>query len=221
MTLLRHTAPMAGSGKKSAVIYLVDDDQAFLESVGWFLKSISHRVEMHSSPQSLLAASQDGALAGQGCIVADLRMPGMTGIELLKALRGRHNHLPFVVMTAYGDVESAVRALKAGAYDFIEKPFDNDAFADLVEKAVALSHEQANLSKNVEESRRKLASLTPREAEVLDHILAGVTNREMAEKLGISVKTIESHRARVMEKTEVKSLAALIHLVWQVRHLDP
>lgn len=201
-------------GNDTAVIYLVDDDEAFLDSLAWLLKSLSYRVEVHHSPQSLLTAR----FTDHGCIVADLRMPEMTGIELLEKLRQRHIDLPYVVMTAYGDVESAVRALKSGAYDFIEKPFDNEAFIDLMEKAVALSREQAALSKDLRSSREKLASLTPRESEVLDYILAGMTNRAMAEKLGISEKTIESHRARVMEKTAASSLAELIQLVWRVRH---
>ena len=149
----------------------------------------------------------------QGCVVVDVRMPGMSGLELQRRLAEESDHLPVIIITGHGDIHMAVDAMKAGAFDFIEKPFDEQLLLDLVQKAVEKSAEAAHDHALRDELRRRLQLLTPRESEVLELVLAGEPNKRIALHLGICEKTVEAHRAKVMEKTEAKSFADLIKLV--------
>lgn len=192
---------------KKETVFVVDDDETFLNSVVWLLKTVPFQVEAFTSVAQLLEAVTPEA---HGCIVADLRMPGSSGLDLQRALAKRRIRLPFIIMTAYGDVESAVRALKAGAFDFVQKPFNDQLFIDLVNNAIKLCAEQKDEDQAASQARARLRTLTPRETEVLDLVVNGMTNKTIAARLGISDKTVETHRARITEKTGAKSLAELV-----------
>ena len=174
------------------------------------IASIDLGVETYASAQAFLDAYEPGR---PGCLLLDIRMPGMSGLELQRALAERAIALPVIILTGHGDVQIAVHAMKAGAVDFIEKPFNNELLLDRVQTAVAESVDarDARVERGVIESRR--GALTPRERQVLDLVSAGETNKGVARQLGISEKTVEIHRARVMEKMHAKSLAYLVKMV--------
>ena len=153
----------------------------------------------------------------EGCVVVDVRMPGMSGLELQRKLAETAGHLPIIIITGHGDIHMAVDAMKAGAFDFIEKPFDDQLLLDLVQKAVEKSLEAAQGQALREEIARRLDLLTPREHEVLDLVMLGEPNKRIALTLGICEKTVEAHRAKVMEKTQARSIAELIKMVIAAR----
>jgi len=198
------------SAVERPLVYVVDDDDAFRDSLRWLLESSGYRVEAYESAERFL----DGYRADAGeCLVLDVRMHGKTGLELQQELRRRAVNLPVVFVTGHGDVPMAVHALKNGAFDFIEKPFNDEALLALIAKAI-----EARAAAQSEDARRqstaaKLASLTAREREIMDRVIAGKRNKVIADELGISVKTVEIHRGRVMEKMGADSLAALMHMV--------
>jgi FixJ family two-component response regulator len=140
-------------------------------------------------------------------------MPGMSGLDLQEYLANRHIQLPVIIITGHGDVPMAVRAMKAGALDFIEKPFNDEALLDAIRRALALAVEQRSLQARQAEIATRLALLTPREHEVMEMVADGRSNKEIANALGVSAKTVEAHRARVMEKTGARSLAELVRMV--------
>jgi two-component system response regulator FixJ len=192
---------------RDVLIYVVDDDEAVRKSICWLMESADHPARGLASAGELLAL---GPLDGEGCIVTDIRMPGMTGLELMAALAAAGSTLPVVVITAHGDIRMAVEAMKLGALDFVEKPFEEQALLAAVETALAESQRRsADLSADAD-ARRGFGRLSPREREVLEMILAGKPNRRVAEDLGISEKTVEVHRAHIMEKTGAKSFAELV-----------
>ncbi len=184
-------------------VHVVDDDEALRDSLRWLLESAGHRVATYASAESFLA--EDAAEQG-GCLLLDIRMPGMSGLELQDELRRRGCAIPIVFITGHGDVPMAVNAVKKGALEFIEKPFNDQALLVLVDNALAIDAE----------TRRKAArfkKLTQREREVMERIVAGKRNQDIAAELSISIKTVEAHRAAVMWKMRVDSLAALVKLV--------
>ena len=190
------------------LIYLVDDDDAFRDSLRWLLESAGYRVAAFPSAERFLAAYQREASGS--CLLLDVRMPGMSGIELQSELRRRRVLLPIIFLTGHGDVPMAVEAVKNGAYDFIQKPFANDRLLPLIEQVAVMRepgrHEWAErLSTSV-----RLESLTAREREVLDQVAAGRRNKQIAEQLGISLKTVEVHRARAMEKMGAGTVAEVV-----------
>ncbi|MEK9752376.1 MAG: response regulator [Rhodospirillaceae bacterium] len=192
---------------RDVLVYVVDDDEAVRKSICWLMESADHPARGLASAGELLAL---GPLDGEGCIVTDIRMPGMTGLELMAALAAAGSTLPVVVITAHGDIRMAVEAMKLGALDFVEKPFEEQALLAAVETALAESRRRsADLSADAD-ARRGFGRLSPREREVLEMILAGKPNRRVAEDLGISEKTVEVHRAHIMEKTGAKSFAELV-----------
>lgn len=188
-------------------VFVVDDNEVFRESVRWLIASVGLTVELYDSARALL----DNVAPGRtGCVVADVRMPGISGLELQVMLVEREIALPVIIMTAHGDVTMAVRAMKQGAFDFVQKPFNDQVFLDLVQKAIGESVESADIHLQRVAVRARIDLLTPREREVMDLVTEGATNKLIAARLGISEKTVESHRAKVMEKIDVKSLAELI-----------
>lgn len=191
-------------------IYIVDDDEALRDSLVWLLESSGHRVLAFESAEEFLAAYQP---AMTGCLVLDVRMPGMSGLELFEELRARHCTLPVIFITGHGDVPMAVSAVKKGAVDFIEKPFSERDMMELIGEALAAEQESRGRRQLEADTARRLAHLTQREREVLDLIIAGKLNKQIADVLGISIKTVEVHRARVMEKMEAQSLAELVQNV--------
>lgn len=191
-------------------IYIVDDDEALRDSLVWMLESSGYRVAAFDSAEAFLAGWR-ASMAG--CLVLDVRMPGMSGLELFEELGRRRCTLPVIFITGHGDVPMAVAALKKGATDFIEKPFADRDMLRLVEQCLHQERTSRERRRQEADTARRLEHLTQREREVLDLIIAGKLNKQIADVLGISIKTVEVHRARVMEKMGVHSLAELVQHV--------
>ncbi len=192
------------------MIYVVDDDEALRDSLLWLLDSHGFAATGFGSAEDFLAAY---SATMTGCLILDVRMPGMSGLELFETLQRRHCVLPVVFITGHGDVPMAVLALKKGAADFIEKPFNDKDMLDLVGDCLARERAQRGRLRQEAEVARRLGLLTAREREVLDLIVAGRLNKQIADDLDISIKTVEVHRARVMEKMAAGSLAELVQAV--------
>jgi RNA polymerase sigma factor (sigma-70 family) len=194
------------------IVFVVDDDPAMRDSLRWLLESVGLQVQTYATAAEFLAGRDPST---PGCLVLDVRMPGMSGLDLQEELRRRHTDLPTIVVTGHAEVPMAVRAVKAGAIDFIEKPFSDQLLLDRVRQALEIDRQEREARARREEARRRVGHLTPREREVLDLVVAGRANKEIASALGLSPKTVEVHRARVMEKMEVDSLADLIKVAMQ------
>jgi FixJ family two-component response regulator len=194
-------------------IYVIDDDEALRDSLVWLLESSGYRVLSHDSAEAFLAMYDERLT---GCLVLDVRMPGMSGLELFDELSRRRCTLPLIFITGHGDVPMAVSALKKGAVDFIEKPFSDRDMLGLIEQCLATERENRSRRRQEADTARRLGQLTQREREVLDLIIAGKLNKQIADVLGISIKTVEVHRARVMEKMGAHSLAELVQHVVNV-----
>jgi FixJ family two-component response regulator len=202
----------------SGTVFVVDDDPAMRESLRWLLESVSLPVETFASAEEFL---DDFDSARAGCLVLDVRMPGMSGLALQQELVSRGASIPVVFITAYGDIPLAVRACKAGAVDFIEKPFSDRRLLDLVREA--LDRDQAASAEKAELGvfAVRMTSLTAREREIMDLVVEGMTNKDMAAALGVSPRTVEVHRARLMTKLGVDSVASLVRLYLKIRRVPP
>ncbi|VAW98610.1 hypothetical protein MNBD_GAMMA22-1584 [hydrothermal vent metagenome] len=194
---------------KKATVYIVDDDQAVRDSLSWLIESISIKVKVFSSAQEFLDNYDSDY---PGCLVADVRMPGISGLELQKILNEKKYTIPMILITGHGDVPMAVRALKNGAVDFIEKPFNDQILLERVNQCLEKDQSERIEHKDLQSKMSLLATLSPREREVLDQVVVGKQNKIIAADLGISNKTVEAHRANVMEKMDVASLADLVAL---------
>lgn len=192
---------------RECTVYVIDDDDAVRGSLRWLMESADHKAIGFSSGEEFIARLPE---VGVGCVVTDVRMPGISGIELIREMRRRNCHLPVVVITAHGEVDMAVDAMKLGAYDFVQKPFDEGTLLEVVENALLECHRQQTAAAGDTKVQQCYQSLTPREREVLVMLVAGRANREVAETLNISIKTVEAHRAHIMEKMEVDSFAELV-----------
>jgi FixJ family two-component response regulator len=190
-------------------VFIVDDDAAVRRFLGGLIESVALRVEAYASAQDFLAAYDPDR---PGCLVLDVRMPGMSGLELQRELAERAIGLPVIVLTGHGNVQLAVHAMKAGAVDFVEKPFDNELLLDRIQKAVAESVRARGERIKRDEIAQRLQSLTPRERQVLDLVVAGETNKGVARRLDISERTVEIHRANVMHKMHARTLADLVKM---------
>ena len=200
---------MSESPLTKSTVFVVDDDQAMRNSLKWLIESVGVPVESFASADEFLAAYQPGH---SGCLVLDVRMPGMSGLDLQEYLVEHNIQIPAVIITGHGDVPMAVRAMKSGAIDFIEKPFNDEVLLDAIRRAIAYEEQQrSHYSENLRVQER-LAHLTPREREVMEMVTDGRSNKEIANSLGVSAKTIEAHRARVMEKMQAGSLAELVRM---------
>jgi len=196
------------------VIHVVEDDRPMRDSLVELLEDAGYTVRAYTRAEELLA--QAAALEA-GCIVSDVRMPGIDGLTLLRRLRTSGSTLPLMLITGHGDVSMAVNAMKAGAVDFLEKPFEADALLAAIDGA--LRHRLGETgAKDTDAARQRLLKLTPRENEVFDHLVAGRSNKEIAALIGISPRTVEFHRAHIMEKTEANGLPDLVRLSL-ARHL--
>jgi len=191
----------------SRVVHLVDDDDAMRDSLRFLLNSAGIDVRDYPSAAAFLEAAGD---ALRGCVVTDLRMPGMTGLELLKKLQEEHPAIPVIVITGHGDIALAVEAMKNGAVDFLEKPFDDDAMLSAVADACGRTEEAEQREARREESVRRIEQLSPRERDVLAGLVAGKQNKVIAHDLGISPRTVEVYRANLMTKMQAASLSALV-----------
>jgi two-component system, LuxR family, response regulator FixJ len=191
------------------IVFVVDDDRAMRDSLRWLLESIGLSVRTYATAADFLS---DHDPAQPGCLVLDVRMPGMSGLDLQTELAKRGSELPTIVVTGHAEVAMAVRAVKAGALDFIEKPFSDQLLLDRVRQALEIDRQSREVRVRREDARRRLASLSAREREVLTLVAAGKANKEVAAALGLSPKTVEVHRAHVMSKMAVDSLAELIQV---------
>lgn len=199
------------SNSDQRVIHLVDDDAAVRRSVGFMLKTSGHHVQPYESGVELLKNA--GGLE-EGCILLDIRMPGMDGLEVQQALQEKGVGLPVIIMTGHGDVGLAVKAMKAGAVDFIEKPFEKGTLISSIDEAFRrLSRKEATGDRQ-KDAEVRLQSLTPRERDVLDGLAQGLPNKTIAYDLGISPRTVEIHRANLMTKLSVRSLSEALRIAF-------
>ena len=189
------------------VVFIVDDDDAVRRFLSGLIESVELSVEAYASARDFLAAYEPGR---PGCLVLDVRMPGMSGLELQRELAERAIDLPVIVLTGHGNVQVAVHAMKAGAVDFVEKPFDNELLLDRIQKAVAESVRADGERVKRNEIANRMRLLSPRERQVMDLVVAGETNKGVARHLDISERTVEIHRANVMRKMRARSLADLV-----------
>ncbi|MBT3012835.1 MAG: response regulator transcription factor [Candidatus Thiodiazotropha sp. (ex Lucina aurantia)] len=194
---------------KPPTVFVVDDDQAMRNSLKWLIESVSMQVETFESADAFIKSYYPGR---SGCLLLDVRMPGMSGLELQEYLRANQIAIPVIIITGHGDVPMAVRAMKSGAVDFIEKPFNDELLLESIRYALALDVKQRDMQKQRAEIATRLARLTPREHEVMVMVTNGKANKEIASSLGVSAKTVEAHRARVMEKMQANSLAELVRM---------
>lgn len=193
--------------RDAQTVFIVDDDPAVRDSLSLLLSLRGYRTATFASAEDFLAGVHAGA---RGCLVADIRMPGMSGLELQKELLRRGSRLPVVIVTAHGDAASARAAFKADAVDFLEKPFDEAGPVEAVEAALRRESERASVHARNEQNAVKLARLTDREMEVMGLLVGGMTNIQAAERLHISPRTVEVHKARIMEKLGTRNLAELL-----------
>ena len=195
--------------RSGAIVHIVDDDPGLRESLDVLLEASGYACRLYESAEALLASD---AHTLRGCALVDVRMPGMDGLTLQRELSLRQIRLPVVFMTGFADVPLAVRAMRAGAVDFVEKPCGLPQLREAIDRALAEA--EAPIANGVEarEARMRLERLTPREREVLNCLVAGDANKTAAHKLGISARTVEIHRARVMEKMRARSLSELVRL---------
>ena len=193
----------------SQIVHVIDDDADVRQSLSFLLSTAGLAVQVHESAVAFLKA-----LPGidAGCIVTDVRMPGMDGIELQRRLQSQKNAIPVIVMTGHGDIALAVEAMKAGAVDFIEKPFDDEILIAAIKSALARKRQQSELDPAAARVRERLKLLSERERQVLDGLVAGKPNKIIAYDLGISPRTVEIYRANVMTKMQADSLSALVRM---------
>lgn len=202
------------SSSEGRLIHLVDDDAGIRRSVGFMLKTSGHRVETYESGTDLLKKS--GSL-DEGCILLDIRMPGMDGIEVQQALQDKGVNLPVIIMTGHGDVGLAVRAMKAGAVDFIEKPFEKDALLASIDEGFRRLSRREATDDRMRDAAVRLQALTARERDVLDGLAQGLPNKTIAYDLGISARTVEIHRANLMTKLQVRSLSEALRIAFAAK----
>ena len=190
--------------------YLVDDDEAIRDALSWLLKSRDIPCASFDSAESFLTAWKKTM---SGCLVLDMRMTGMSGLDCFDQLRERESTLPVIFLTGHGDVPLAVATLKKGAFDFFEKPFNDNDLATRIEEAMALDASQRKASATVDSVKARLASLTTREKQIMEQVLAGKFNKVIADELNISMRTVEVHRANLFDKMQVKTAVELANLL--------
>ena len=197
------------TNRPQPTVFVVDDDEAMRSSLRWLIESVGLRVECHASAEEFIGSYYPGR---SGCLLLDVRMPGMSGLELQEYLHNHEITIPIIIITGHGDVPMSVRAMKAGATDLIEKPFNDELLLDSIRNALLVDGNQRDQQAERAELAGRLALLTPREHEVMDMVTQGKSNKEIARALDVSAKTVEAHRAKVMEKMQAKSLAALVRM---------
>jgi FixJ family two-component response regulator len=205
---------------ETPVVYIVDDDRDIRKSLSLLLKSVSIEARSYASCDEFLEEIPEN-LSHPSCLLLDVRMPGMSGMALLERLRDQDISLPIIMLTGHGDIEMAVRAMKLGAADFLTKPFSGQALLDRVQEVLRRGQQQvASISVSVEEAQARWDALTPREKEIFDRICSGSSNKVIAADFGISIRTVESHRARIMEKMKVRTLVELVLLSVKLKAAD-
>lgn len=199
-----------------STVFIVDDDPAVRSSLSWLLESVDLPVIECGSAQEFLGTYNPET---PGCLVLDVRLPGMSGLELQSELAQRDIQIPIVIVTGHAEVPMAVRAMKAGAVDFIEKPYSDQVLMDCIRRAIERDAEAREATAQREAIAEKIHSLTPREAEVMEKVVDGNSNKMIAVLLGVSRKTVEAHRAGVMKKMEAQSVADLVRMITQYQSM--
>lgn len=194
---------------RESQVHVVDDDPAVRDSLKWLLESVGMAVSTYDSAQAFLAAS--GQVAG--CVLLDVRLRDQSGLELHRRLKEQGFRLPIIFITGHGDIAMAVEAMKAGAVDFVTKPFDDQRLLETVQRALAAAREGAHKDGQCNSVRQRLAALSPRERQVLDGVVAGKLNKTIADELKISTKTVEAHRSHLMDKMQARNVAELLRQV--------
>ena len=190
-------------------VYVIDDDEAMRDSLNFLLDSAGFGVTLFDNAQSFL---DDLPRLAFGCVVSDIRMPGLDGIELLKRMKAHSSPFPILIMTGHGDVPLAVEAMKFGAVDFLEKPFEDDRLTTMIESAIRQAEPAARNEAILQDIAARVASLSPRERQVMEGLVAGLSNKLIARDYDISPRTIEVYRANVMTKMQAGSLSELVRL---------
>ena len=196
--------------EKQTTVFVVDDDSSVRKGLKRLLKSAGYSVETFDSAEAFLTC--DSGCDGPACLVLDVQMPGLNGLDLQEKLVSRDYAMPIIFITGHGDIPTSVRAMKKGAVEFLTKPFDERDLIDAVQEALQKDFQTRCVLREREDIQKRLATLTPREHEILTYVIAGLSNKQIAYVLNISEKTVKAHRGRVMEKTGVESLAELVRL---------
>ena len=206
------------AGVAEQVVYVVDDDQGMLDSTVWLLESVGLKAVSFTSGRAFLDACDNRLNA---CVLLDVRMPGMGGLNVQEEMRNRGLRLPVIFVSGHADVPIVVRAFKAGAHDFIEKPYNEQLLLDSVQQALSQVDDSQTVSEGLARVQARLQGLTPRENDVLLPLVRGYTNREIAEQLGVNVRTIDLYRSRVMKRMQAQSLPELVGMAIVAGLVDP
>jgi two-component system response regulator FixJ len=198
-------------------VYVIDDDEAMRDSLHFLLDSSGYQVKLFDTATGFLEALPRLEF---GCVVSDVRMPGIDGIELLKRMKAANNMFPILIMTGHGDVPLAVEAMKLGAVDFLEKPFEDDRLAAMIETAIRQAEPAVKNDAVAHDIARRIATLSPRERQVMNGLIAGLSNKLIAREYDISPRTIEVYRANVMTKMQAGSLSELVRLAMRAGLLN-
>jgi FixJ family two-component response regulator len=201
--------------KQDPVVFVIDDDRMIRDGLQGLIRSVGLRVETFASAQDFLAAKRPDVPA---CLVLDVRMPGVSGLDLQLKLSEAGIHIPIIFITGHGDIPMSVRAMKEGAYEFLTKPVRGQDLLDAIQKAIASDRERRKEREELNEVRERFLTLTPREKEVLNLVVAGLLNKQIADQLGMSELTVKTHRAHVMEKTNAESLAHLVRMSEKIKN---
>jgi len=193
----------------AAMVFVVDDDASVRKSLSRVISGAGYRVQTYASPREFLTR---GPEPGPSCLVLDVRMPGVSGFELQQTLTSAVHEIPIIFITGHGDIPMSVKAMKAGAVDFLTKPFSGKELLDAIQRAVAKDTRGLSTEAREDELRARVKRLTPRESQVFALVVTGMLNKQIASELGIGEKTVKVHRARVMEKMQAGSVAALVRL---------
>lgn len=201
--------------EQDPVVFVIDDDRMIRDGLQSLIRSVGLRVETFASAQDFLAAKRPDAPA---CLVLDVRMPGLSGLDLQLKLGEVGIQIPVIFITGHGDIPMSVRAMKEGAHEFLTKPVRGQDLLDAIQNAIASDRSLRQERQELREIRERFELLTPREREVLEHVVAGLLNKQIADELGMSELTVKTHRAHVMEKTQAESLAHLVRMAEKIKN---